>query len=62
MMRIILIAIICCYLCGCSSIMLSERERALDAAYENGKISKIQYLSSMSVLDRERANNTSGKK
>lgn len=61
-MKIILIAIICCYLSGCSSIMLNERERALDAAYESGKISKVQYLSSKSRLELDKANMYSGKK
>lgn len=50
---IILIAIVCYFVSGCSSLVLSERERALDEAFERGKIDKIQYLSSKNNLQQE---------
>ena len=35
---------------GCASLMLKEKERALDSAYEKGKIDKVQYYSSINDL------------
>jgi len=53
---IILIAIVCSFVSGCSSLVLKERERALDESYEKGKINKVQYSSSKNDLQQEEAN------
>lgn len=50
----LLIAMVCFFVGGCSSLMLKERERALDEAFEKGKINKVQYLSSKSELQYDK--------
>jgi len=50
---VILIVMVCSFVNGCSSLVLSERERALDESFEKGKIGKIQYLSSKNELQQE---------
>jgi len=41
--------------CGCASLMLKEKERALDEAFDKGKITKTEYYSSIGDLQREKA-------
>ena len=41
-------------LCGCSNLVLAEKERALDESFEKGKITKLQYFSQKNVLEQER--------
>ena len=57
--EITLIAIVCCFVSGCSSLVREERDRALDEKFAEGKIDKIQYLTSKNKLKQEEAMVTS---
>lgn len=62
MKQVITLILICCFVSGCSALVLRERERALDEAFEKGKIDKIQYLSSKNDLEQEQAKMVSQQK
>ena len=51
----ILAAIVSCFVSGCSSLILDERDRALDEDFAKGKINKVQYLSAKNDLQKEQA-------
>ena len=62
MKRAGILIIICCLIGGCSGLMLKERERALDEAFEKGRINDVQYRTSERALEREKAQGTPGTK
>ncbi len=53
MKQVIALILICCFISGCSTLVLKERERALDEAFEKGKINKTEYYSLKNDLKRE---------
>lgn len=55
MKRFVILITLCCSLSGCASLMLQEQERALYEKYEKGKISKVEYFTQKSIIEKKQS-------